>query len=133
MASSTCCQHFKQVPSQKVWKTAYQQWKGKAFKRAVPEFGERVLFLRLGYLKERKRDKGDTSWVEGHFLGIRDETGELIIGNEEGVVKARDFKRLADPQQRWTLEKFNATKGHSLETKPRSRRRSHTLQGEIAS
>ena len=61
-------------------KTAYQRRKGKAFKRVVPEFCEKVFYLRLGSLKEPKRDKGDTRWCEGHFLGIRNETGELIIG-----------------------------------------------------
>ena len=39
------------------------------------------------------RDKFDVRWREGVWLGIRAESGESIIGTNEGVVKARDFRR----------------------------------------
>ena len=65
---------------------------------------KRCSILRLGSLKEPRRDKGESRWSEGHFLGVRNETGELIIGTSEGIVKARDFRRLADVSQRWNAE-----------------------------
>ena len=100
-------------------KTSYQRWKGKIFKRVVPEFGEKVFYLRLGSLKEQGRDKGESRWNEGHFLGVRNETGELIIGTNQGIVKARDFKKIADVKQRWNAESLKNVKGsrHSLEAK----------------
>ncbi len=55
-------------------RTAYQRWKGKSFKRVVPEFDEKVMYLRAGSLKEPGRDKGASRWSEGHFLGGRNET-----------------------------------------------------------
>ena len=100
-------------------KTAYQRWKGKAFKKTVPELGENVVYLRSDSLKEIKRDKGRTRWSEGHFLGIRNETGELLIGNEEGVVSARDFQRIADPSRRWSAESLKALKGLPWQPNPR--------------
>ena len=30
------------------------------------------------------RDKGETRWREGIFLGARDESGELVVGSDEG-------------------------------------------------
>ena len=91
---------------------------GKQFKRVVPEFGEQVRYLTLGSLKENKRDKGESRWTEGHFLGVRDETGELIIGTHEGIVKSRDFKRLADPAQRWDAESLKKVKGSPRKPNP---------------
>ena len=99
-------------------RTSYQRWKGKQFKRVVPEFGEKVLYLKLGSLKEPKRDKGESRWAEGHFLGVRNETGELIIGTNEGIIKAKDFKRLADPQQRWNAASLKQIRGSPWKPNP---------------
>ena len=81
------------------------------FKRIVPELGERVLYLRSDSLKEANRDKGRTRWSEGHFLGVRNETCELLIGNEEGNVSARDFQRITDPSRRWNAQSLKEMKG----------------------
>ena len=76
--------------------TAYQRWKGKPFKRDVAEFAERVMYLKAG---SKGRDKFNCRWEAGIWLGIRDETGEVIIGTPEGVVKARDFSNVLAPRQ----------------------------------
>ena len=48
-----------------------------------------------------------TRWHEGIWLGIGDETGEVIIGTNEGVVKAKDFRRRPIVKERWIREKIN--------------------------
>ena len=44
-------------------------------------------------------------------MGIKDDTGEGIIGTSEGTVKARDFKKLADVTQRWNADRIKALQG----------------------
>ncbi len=92
-------------------KTPHLRLVGKPYRSPIAQFGEKVHYLGLGTLKEPGRDKGSSRWGEGHFLGIRNETGEILIGNAEGVVKARDFKRIADPEQRWNAESFKKMRG----------------------
>ena len=58
-------------------KTAYQRWKGKEFRREVAEFGETVLYLKLG---TKGKDKLNSRWETGVWMGIKDETGECVIG-----------------------------------------------------
>ena len=40
------------------------------------------------------------------------------MGNEEGIVKARDFKRLGDPAERWNMTKFNEIRGTPWKPNP---------------
>ena len=37
----------------------------------------------------------------GIYLGVMNESGEAIIGTNEGVVKARDFRRKTIYKDRW--------------------------------
>ncbi len=50
------------------------------------------------------RDKFDATWREEVWLGIKLESGESIIGTNEGVVKARDFRRKPENGGRWRAE-----------------------------
>ena len=81
--------------------TAYERWKGNKFKRGVAEFGECV-----DYLKQRSKgkDKADIRWGHGIWLGVKETSGEHIIGTGEGVVKARDIRRRAMEDDRWNWE-----------------------------
>ncbi len=38
------------------------------------------------------KDKFDARWKEGVWLGLRMESGESLIGTNEVVVQARDFR-----------------------------------------
>ena len=69
-------------------------------------------------MKEPGRDKGSSRWKEGHFLGVPNETGELLIGNEEGVVKARDFKRMAEEKVRWNATSLKGMRGSPWKPNP---------------
>ena len=57
------------------------------------EFGEEIMFLRA---KSVGKDKFDSRWEKGIWLGIREESGENIIGTKDGVLKARSIKRHAE-------------------------------------
>ena len=72
------------------------------------EFGENIFYLKA---KTLGKDKFDTRWDSGIWLGIREESGEHIIGTEDGVVKARTIRRKAITKDRWDQEMFNKIRG----------------------
>ena len=51
-------------------------------------------------------------------MGVRDETGEITIGIEQGVIKARDFKRKASIEERWSRDKVLGIRGVPWEPVP---------------
>ena len=67
-----------------------------------------MLYLKMG---TRGRDKLDSRWETGVWMGVKDNTNECIIGTSEGTVKARDFKRIADREKRWDAELIKSLKG----------------------
>ena len=66
----------------------------------------------------RGRDKLDSRRATGVWMGVKDETGECIIGTNEGTVKARDFKRLADPTKRWDSTLVKSLQGTPWQPTP---------------
>ena len=46
-------------------------------------------------------NKFDSRWDTGVWMGIRDESGEAVIGTKDGVVKTRSFRRKAIISERW--------------------------------
>ena len=67
----------------------------------------------------RGRDKLDSRWETGIWMGIKDESGECIIGTSDGTVKARDFKRLANKEKRWNAELVQSLMGSTVATNAR--------------
>ena len=45
------------------------------------------------------------------FIGVRDESGEVNIGTEHGVIKARAFKRRSEGEQRWSWKSLKDHRG----------------------
>ena len=41
------------------------------------------------------------------YLGVVDQSGELIVAMDDGVIKVRDIVRMTDPNERWNIETFN--------------------------
>ena len=74
-----------------------------------------MLYLRMG---TRGRDKLDSRWATGVWMGVKDETGECIVGTSEGTVKARDFKRFADPAKRWDSTLVKSLQGPPWQPTP---------------
>jgi len=67
-------------------RSAWERVKGRAYNHDIPDFGEQVMYL----LPESVGvSKLDSRWSTGHFLGIRDESNELLIGTSQGVLKVR--------------------------------------------
>ncbi len=71
-------------------KTRRQRVTGKNWLGQVAEFGECVYYLKL---KTKGIHTWEERWAEGIWLGIREESGELIICTSEGVVEARHGQR----------------------------------------
>jgi len=71
-------------------RTAYELRRGKPYRKALPPPGEKVLYLPAGKRVSRLEDR----WKPGIYLGIIDNSDELIVGTKEGVFRARSVKRL---------------------------------------
>ena len=82
-------------------RTAHERLRGRKFRRDVAEIGESVMYIRA---ESVGKDKYNSRWEEGVFIGVREESGELIIGTEKGVIKARAFRRKASEKERWSQE-----------------------------
>ena len=76
-------------------RTAFELRKGRPYRRRLPAFGEKVMYLKAGKQKSRLEDR----WLEGLFLGVQDRSDEVVVGTRDGVYKARTVRRL-DPVQR---------------------------------
>ena len=76
-------------------RTAYERLKGKSFKRKLVPFGECVHYQPLGNPSGHKTrlNKMEPMWQDGIFLGIRNHTGEYLIGTPRGVVRSYSMKR----------------------------------------
>ena len=72
------------------------------------EFGECVWYLKP---KSKGKHKAENRWENGVWLGVRDESGEYIIGTEGGTIKVRTVRRKASIEDRWNWEEFNKIKG----------------------
>ena len=96
-------------------KTAYYRLKGKNFRAPVAEFGECIWYLKPG---SRGMDKMYSRWETGVFVGVRDESGEVIVGTKDGFIKVRTFRRKASKESRWNRIEFDAIQGTPWEPIP---------------
>ena len=70
-------------------RTALGRMKGKKFKGELAEFAETIWYLNPGM---KGRAKFEHRWETGIWLGTRQESGEIIVGTSEGVLKVRNRK-----------------------------------------
>ena len=89
-------------------RTAYERRRGRKCQIAVVPFGERVWYLKAN---SAGKNKFESRWGSGIWIGTREEGGESIIGFREGVIKARTFKREAILKERWRLDRLQKVKG----------------------
>ena len=80
---------------------------GKKFAREVAEFGEHVWYYKPGITG---RDKLDVRWESGRRLGIRDESGQVIIGTRKGILKAGSVRR-KPARETWNSDELTEMKG----------------------
>jgi hypothetical protein len=95
--------------------TAYRRLKGREFAKSVTEFGECVWYMRN---KTSRRGKLESRWESGVFLGIREESNEILVGTPKGVLKARTFRRKGSDEDRWNKEEILAVKGFPWQPDP---------------
>ena len=96
-------------------RTAYERIKGKKFKGELIEFGEVIWYMKPG---TKGVNKFDSRWETGIWLGIRDESGESIVGTSEGVIKVRSIRRKGIAKERWDAEQFNKITGTPWQPNP---------------
>ena len=89
-------------------KTAYERAKGKKFGKAMVPFAEGVMALKQG--TDRQVDLREV-WTEGIWLGVREESMEVLIGTKDGVIKARTLKRFGRNEDRWKRSRLDEMKG----------------------
>ena len=111
MASLAMCRHHVGVDG----KTAIERLKGRKFQRVVAEPCECIMYLVAG---TRGKNKAETRWAEGIYLGVREESGEIIVGTKDGVVKSRTFRRKSSEEERWNHVQFMEMKGTPWEPVP---------------
>ena len=98
--------------------TPFRKWKGREFKQPLVEFGERVMYYKPGV---KGTEKMENRWSTGIWLGMRDESHEVIIGTPMGCIKVKDIKRFASEEDRWDADRFNAFRGVPWEPTPGSK------------
>ena len=64
------------------------------------------------------KDKYNSRWEEGVFLGVREESGEIIVGTKEGVIKARAFRKRGSEGERWSRDDVKSVGGIPWEPIP---------------
>ena len=57
-------------------------------------------------------------WESGIWLGVRDESGEVIIGTDHGVCNCRTVRRKGTEEERWDIPGVEAMQGTPDEPEP---------------
>ena len=79
-------------------KTPYERLKGKKFGKEMYQIGSCLHYMPL-VSKSSKLNKLQVRWQDGVFLGIKETTGEYLVGTSDGVVKARSLKEKPPSEQ----------------------------------
>ena len=82
--------------------TGYERRRGRKCSIAVLPFGESVWYREVRVTKEKK-NKYDTEWKDGVWLGHTRRSNEAVIGTADGVVRAYSVKRRAEGE-RWDVD-----------------------------
>ena len=96
--------------------TAYERRRGKRCKTPVVAFGEKVWYKELRVQKDRK-DKFESEWREGIWLGHSRGSNETVVGTREGAVKAYAIKR-QDEDHRWDSDLLKTLRGTPQQPDP---------------
>ena len=96
--------------------TAYERRRGRKCRVPVVAFGEKVWYKELRTGKARK-NKFDSEWQEGIWVGHHRESNEAIIGTTGGFVRAYAIKRRSE-NERWDSEMIKNLKGTPQQPDP---------------
>ena len=86
--------------------TPYRRIRGKSFDRPICEFAECVMALKTKAGTVTHRNKFDSRWFEGIFLGFKGNT--FLVGTPNGIERCRTIRRLPEQDrfQRRILDSF---------------------------
>ena len=90
----------------------YRRARGNRFDKEVSEFGESVWYL---LPKSAGRNKIKSRGMSGNWLGIREESGEVIVGTDRGVIKVGIVRRKGSNADRCDLAQLDSIKGSPWE------------------
>jgi len=96
-------------------KTSYERRKGKPYKRALPGFGEMVMYMTVA--DGRRRQKAEDRFFSGIFVDIVSRSDEVVIATPEGCSKVNVIRRLP-PEQRGDAKFALSIKGVPWEMVP---------------
>jgi hypothetical protein len=96
--------------------TPYQRRRGRICEIPVVPYGEKVWFKRIREQKSQK-DKMESEWEEGIWLGHNRATNESVIGTENGVIRAYSIERKPEGE-RWDRAMMDAIKGTPQQPDP---------------
>ena len=96
--------------------TAYERRRGRKCRIPVVAFGEKVWYKELRTGKERK-NKFESEWEEGIWMGHYRESNEMIIGTKQGAIRAYAIKRRT-ADERWDKDMIKAIKGTPQQLDP---------------
>ena len=85
------------------------------FKKKICEFRECIWYCMP---KITGTDKGKSRWASGIWLGVREESNEVIIGTENGVIKVRTVRRKPTHEERRNMVHIDAMRGTPWEPVP---------------
>ena len=89
-------------------KITHERLKGKSYRRALVDFGERFMFMPTAH--GGRLNKLEPKLDFGLFCGTRPRSDEASIMTLDGVKKARTFRRLPEPD-RWITDDWEELKG----------------------
>ena len=75
-------------------RTTYEMTTGHRCKIPACGFGEKVNFKTTTY--KTRKNKMDTEWDVGYFLGWKSRTTEYLVGTSEGIISCTTMRRLQD-------------------------------------
>ena len=82
-------------------KSSFQLSTGHTCRRPIAGFGKKILWKKADH--GSRKDKGESNFSEGIFLGLVGRSPEALIGTAEGIRTAYTVRRMPS-DQRWSLE-----------------------------
>ena len=97
-------------------KSPYERVHGRKCNVLVIHFGEKVMYKMLSETGE-KNGIMESDWEEGIWLGHARQSNEILVGTEEGMVRAWAAKRLTE-EERWDGKMIKGIKGTPARPNP---------------
>ena len=94
--------------------TPYRRARGREFNGDMCEMGERIWYMKPGMTG---KEKLESKWEDGIWVGVTDTSGEKIIATPQGCLKVRSVKRRPE-EERWDIAALQDIKGVPWEVIP---------------